>query len=200
MAASDNEPMAAIDAEPAAASDAESVAASDAESAAASAAESAAASDAESDDTETYVDVLEVGSKADPDKAGVDRSALHQLMGELSKGQTAKWKSAQEIVVEGGLDWLLSADVEVATILRRERLMYAQHSGREPLEVRMSLANQALRQDPALYALAAYCLSNGNTRLITLPIDDSHVALCAEVQLSAGKGDVIFRKRAMAPA
>ena len=77
--------------------------------------------------------------------------------------------------------------------------MYAQHSGREPLEVRMSLANQALRQDPALYALAVCCLSNGNTRLITSPIDDNHAALCAEVQLSAGKGDVKFRKRAMAP-
>ena len=102
--------------------------------------------------------------------------------------------------IEGGLDWLLSADVEVATILRRERLMYAQYSGREPLEVRMSLANQALRQDPALYALAVCCLSNGNTRLITSPIDDSHAALCAEVQLPAGKGDVKFRKRAMAPA
>ena len=78
--------------------------------------------------------------------------------------------------------------------------MYAQHSGREPLDVHMSLANQALRQDPALYALAVCCLSNGNTRLITSPIDDSHVALCAEVQLSAGKGEVEFRKRAIAPA
>ena len=103
-------------------------------------------------------------------------------------------------MVEGGQDWLLSADVKVATILRRERLMYAQHSERESLEMRMSLANQALRQDPALFALAVCCLSNGNTRLITSPIDDSHAALCAEVQLSAGKGDVKCTKWAMAPA
>ena len=51
--------------------------------------------------------------------------------------------------------------------------MYVEHYGREPLEVRTSLANQVLRQDPALYALAVCCLSNGNTRLITSPVDDS---------------------------
>ena len=85
----------------------------------------------------------------------------------------------------------------MAAILRRERLMYAEPFGGEPLEVRMSLANQALRQYPGLYALAVCCLSNGNTRLITSPTDNNHTALCAEVQLSAGKGDVKFRKRAM---
>ena len=74
--------------------------------------------------------------------------------------------------------------------------MYVEHYGREPLEVRTSLANQVHRQDPALYALAVGCLSNGNTRLITSPIDDSPAALCAEVQLSAGQGDVKFTKRA----
>ena len=89
----------------------------------------------------------------------------------------------EEIVIEGALDWLLFADVEVATILRRGLLMYVEHYGREPLEVRTSLANQVHRQDPALYALAVGCLSNGNTRLITSPIDDSPAALCAEVQL-----------------
>ena len=117
----ETESTAASDVESTAASDAESTAASDTESTAASDAESAAASDAESDDTEPYVDVLEVGSETDPDKSGVDSSALDQLMGELSKGQTAKWKSTEEIVVEGGLDWLLSADVEVATIRSEER-------------------------------------------------------------------------------
>ena len=164
--------------------------------------ESAATSDAESDASapasDAESDALEVGPEADPDESGIDSPALDQLMEELSKGQAAKWKSTEEIVVEGGLDWLLS-DIEVATILRRERLMYVEHFGREPLEVRMSLANQALRQDPALYALAVCCISSGNTRLITSPIDDSHAALCAEAQLSASKGDVKFR-RAMAPA
>ena len=165
-------------------------------------AESAATSDAKSDASAPASDAesgaLDVGPEADPDESGIDSPALDQLMEELSKGQAAKWKSTEEIVVEGGLDWLLS-DVEVATILKRERLMYVEHFGREPLEVRMSLANQALRQDPALYALAVCCISSGNTRLITSPIDDNHAALCAEAQLSASKGDVKFR-RAMAPA
>ena len=65
-------------------------------------------------------------------------------MEELSRGQAAKWESTEEIAVEGGLDWLLSADVEVAAILRWEHLMYVEDFGREPLKVRMSLANQAL--------------------------------------------------------
>ena len=65
-----------------------------------------------------------------------------------TRTQLEHWKSTEEIVTEGGLDWLLFVDVEVATILRRERLMYLEHYGREPLEVRTSLANQALRQDP----------------------------------------------------
>ena len=43
-------------------------------------------------------------------------------MEELSQGQAAKWMSTEEVVVEGGLDLLLPADVEVATMLRQERL------------------------------------------------------------------------------
>ena len=169
---------------------------SNAESAAASDAEPDA--DAESDGAEPYVDAESgVDAEADPDaESDIDGPALAQLMEVLSKGWAAKWKLTEEIVIEGGLDWLLFADVEVGTIPRKG---YAEHYGREPLEVRTFLANQELRQDPALYALAVCCLSNGNSHLITSPVDDSHAALCAEVQLFAGQGDVKFTTRAHAP-
>ena len=65
------------------------------------------------------VDTSEVGFEAGPDEAGLDSSALDQLMEEPTQGQAAKWKPTEEIAVEGGL---LPADVEVVTMLRRERL------------------------------------------------------------------------------
>ena len=81
-----------------------------------------AASDAKSNGTKPYVDTFEVGFEAGPDESGLHSSALDHLMEELSQGQAAKWKSTEEVVVEGGLDLLLPADVQVATMLRQERL------------------------------------------------------------------------------
>ena len=58
---------------------------------------------------------------------------------------------------------------DVVKILAREREIYQYHLGADPSQVPTSLFQQALRQDPELYALAVACSEDKNTQLLATP-------------------------------
>ena len=64
---------------------------------------------------------------------------------------------SRKLVIPRGANWLLEQDADVVKILAQERQIYQHHLGVDPSQVPTSLFQQALRQDPGLYALAVAC-------------------------------------------
>ena len=118
-------------------------------------------------------------------------ASSEQLLTELSGGVEAQWGAWEEMVLEGGIVWLLEKDPEVAEILSEEREIYRHHLDVEPNEVRLSLFQQALRQDPGSYALAVACLKDYNPRLVATLLKGEGL-VCAEAELGHGFGDLRF--------
>ena len=124
-------------------------------------------------------------------------ASIAELLKELSGGSGLRWEQTQEMYLQGGLNWLLRDDPEVVEMLRNERDMYNHHK-RELCDTGMSLANQAARQDPGLYALAVACLGTGNHRLVTSPCKGEG-AIVAEVLLDDPEADIRIATQPSAP-
>jgi hypothetical protein len=121
-----------------------------------------------------------------------------ELLAELSGGSGRRWAQAQELRLQGSLDWLLKDDPEVVEMLRNERDMYNHHHKQELWDPRMSLANQAARQDPGLYALVVACLGTGNHRLVTSPCKGEG-SIVTEVLLDDPEGNLHIAAQPSAP-
>ena len=77
------------------------------------------------------------------------------------------WAKSGKVVILGGAEWLLHKDPFVAEILAQKREVYQHHLGVDPSQVQTSLFQQALRQDPGLYAIAVACSEDKNPRLLS---------------------------------
>jgi hypothetical protein len=123
---------------------------------------------------------------------------LQQILTELSGGRAAEWQNQGIIILEGYMDWLLRDDPEVVEILRAEMEMYCYHGGGELYQcggelvaMPMTIAEQAMKQDPGLYALAVACHPLQNPLLGCHPglsVDTN----CSEVSMN---GDLRFERR-----
>ena len=132
------------------------------------------------------------------ERAQPPMASIAELLAELSGGSERQWTKSQEMSLQGGLDWLLRGDPEVVKMLRAERDMYDHHQKPELCDIRMSLASQAARQDPGLYALAVACLGTGNPRLVTSPCKGEG-AIVAEVLLDDPVGNLRIAAQLSSP-
>ena len=115
---------------------------------------------------------------------------FEQILQELSGGQLERWGSHSDMVVDGFMDWLTVDDPEVRKIVVLEQAMYRHHLGANVGFIPWSIAQQAMRQDPGLYALAVASHPCGLTTLVThgMPTDSGHYH--AETPLAGGLGDL----------
>jgi hypothetical protein len=84
----------------------------------------------------------------------------------LTGGQLEKWESERPLVIDGFMDWLLQDDTEVKEIAELEAAMYRHHLGPDTSLPPWSIMNQAMRQDPGLYALVVSLHPSGSTYLV----------------------------------
>ena len=77
------------------------------------------------------------------------------------------------MVIDGFIDWLFVDDLEVRGIAELEQAMIRHHLGVGVDSIHWSIMQQAMRQDPGLYALAIALHVSGSTALVNhnLPTD-----------------------------
>lgn len=68
----------------------------------------------------------------------------------MTGGSGQEWISKHEIHLQSCLDWLLKDDKEIVEMLIHERQLIDQHRHKDACLSPMSLAHQAVRQDPGI--------------------------------------------------
>lgn len=94
------------------------------------------------------------------------------------------------MVIDGFMDWLLVEDPEVKEIARLEQAMYRHHFGRSAETTSWSIMQQAMQQDPGLYALAVATHPSRRTTLVTHSLPTSATQYHAEASLTGEPGDL----------
>ena len=98
------------------------------------------------------------------------------------------------MVVDGFTDWLLVEDPEVRKIARLEQAMYRHHFGESAGTIPWSIVQQAMQQDPGLYALAVATHPSGRATLVTHSLPTGATQYHAEVSLIGGDLRVAFAR------
>ena len=108
--------------------------------------------------------------------------------------QLERWNRRLDMVVDRFIDWLLVEDPEVRKIARLEQAMYRHHFRESVGSIAWSIMQQAMQQDPGLYALAVATHPSGKATLVTHSLPTGATQYHVEVSLTGGNLRVSFAR------